>query len=238
MPTILITGARQGLGLGLTRQCVGRGWRVLATCLDPATAEELQELTARFPDHVSVHQLDVTNHAEVEALGAELRGTAIDVLYNNAGVKGPDEQDFGAISYPAWRDVLETNLLAPMKMAEVFADHVAASERRQIITMASGTGSLAWNQAGRPGPEGGRLIYYRTSKAGVNMVTRNLAIELKPRGITVVALAPGHVRTEMGGSDAPLSIEDSVAGIVRLLDKLTPAHSGSFLLYDGTTYAW
>ncbi len=108
----------------------------------------------------------------------------------------------------------------------------------QIVTMASGTGSLAWNQPGRPGPEGGGLIYYRTSKAGVNMITRNLAIELKSRGITVVALAPGHVRTEMGGPDAPLSIKDSVSGIMRLLDDLTPDHSGSFLLYDGTTYAW
>lgn len=70
------------------------------------------------------------------------------------------------------------------------------------------------------------------------MITRNLAIELKSRGITVVALAPGHVRTEMGGPDAPLSMEDSVTGIMRLLDDLTPDQSGSFLLYDGTPYAW
>lgn len=238
MPTILITGARQGLGLELARRCAEGGWCILATCLAPDTAKELQDLAARFPDRFTVHRLDVTDHAEVDALGVELRGTAIDVLYNNAGIKGPDEQDFDGIDYAAWRDVLETNLLAPMKMAEVFADHVAASERKQIVTMASGTGSLAWNQPGRPGPEGGGLIYYRTSKAGVNMITRNLAIELKSRGITVVALAPGHVRTEMGGPEAPLSIEDSVTGIMRLLDELTPAHSGSFLLYDGSTYAW
>ena len=210
----------------------------MATCLEPDTAKELQELAAGFSGGFTVHQLDVINHTEVEALGAELRGTAIDVLYNNAGIKGPDEQDFGGIDYAAWREVLETNLLAPMKMAEVFADHVAASKRKQIITMASGTGSLAWNRPGRPGPEGGGLIYYRTSKAGVNMITRNLAIELKSRGITVVALAPGHVRTEMGGPDAPLSMEDSVTGIMRLLDDLTPDQSGSFLLYDGTPYAW
>lgn len=133
----------------------------MATCLEPDTAKELQELAAGFSGGFTVHQLDVINHTEVEALGAELRGTAIDVLYNNAGIKGPDEQDFGGIDYAAWREVLETNLLAPMKMAEVFADHVAASKRKQIITMASGTGSLAWNRPGRPGPEGGGLIYYR-----------------------------------------------------------------------------
>lgn len=238
MPTILITGARQGLGLELAQRCAKGGWRVLATCLQPDSAKDLQGLASKFGDQLTVHGLDVTDHAEVEALGAALRGTAIDVLYNNAGIKGPDEQDFGDIDYAAWRDVLETNLLAPMKMAEVFADHVAASERKQIVTMASGTGSMAWNEPGRPGPEGGGLIYYRTSKAGVNMISRNLAIELKSRGITVVALAPGHVRTEMGGPEAPLSIEDSVTGIMRLLDELTPAHSGSFLLYDGSTYPW
>ena len=238
MASILITGARQGLGLELTRQCVAAGWRVLATCLQPDTAKDLNKLAAAHPDRFSIHQLDVRNHAEVEALGSALRGTAIDVLYNNAGTKGPEEQDFGAIDYTAWREVLETNLLAPMKMAEVFADHVAASERKQIITMASGHASLAWNKPGRPGPEGGGLTYYRTSKVGVNMITRNLALALEPRGITVVALAPGHVRTEMGGADAPLGVEESVAGIIRVLDGLTPADTGSFLLFDGTTYSW
>ena len=99
MASILITGARQGLGLELARQCAAAGWRVLATCLEPGTAEDLDELAAAHPDRFSIHQLDVTNHAEVEALGSALHGTAIDVLYNNAGTKGPEEQDFGAIDY-------------------------------------------------------------------------------------------------------------------------------------------
>lgn len=234
MPTILVTGARQGLGLELTRQYAGAGWSVIATCLQPETAADLKAVTGA----VQIHDLDNDNHAAVDALAARLRGTPIDVLYNNAGIKGGEHQDFGSYDYEMWMRVLRTNLLGPMKMAEAFVDHVAASNRRLIVNMASGHASMAWNVPEPPGPPPGKLLYYRTSKAGLNMVTRNLANELRPRGITVLSLAPGHVKTEMGGADAPLDIVTSVTGIRRVIDATTPADSGRFLLYDGRTYAW
>ena len=123
-------------------------------------------------------------------------------------------------------------------MAEVFADHVAASERKQIVTMASGTGSLAWNQPGRPGPEGGGLTYYRTSKAALNMLNRNLAAFVRDRGITVLGVAPGHVRTEMGGWDAPGLPEDSVRGMRQVIANASIEDTGKIILYDGREYPW
>lgn len=234
MPTILVTGARQGLGLELTRQYAAAGWSVIATCLQPETAADLKSVAGA----VQIHALDNDNHAMVDRLAVQLRGTAIDVLYNNAGIKGGDHQEFGSYDYDLWMRVLRTNLLGPMKMAEAFVDHVAASTRKLIVNMASGHASMTYNVAEPPGPPPGKLIYYRTSKAGLNMVTRNLANELRPRGITVLSLAPGHVKTEMGGADAPLDIVTSITGIRRVIDAVTPADSGRFLLYDGRPYAW
>ena len=239
MTRLLVTGARQGLGLELVRQsAAGTDWDIIATCLEPDSAADLQAVAGSSEGRVSVRELDVDNHAEVDALAASLSGTAIDILVNNAGIKGPEVQDFGSLDYDRWTQVLHTNLLGPMKMAEAFVDHVAASDQKLIVTLASGTGSMEYNHPDTRGPGPGGLIYYRTSKAGVNMITRNLAHELRGRGIAVLALAPGHVRTEMGGPEAPLSVEESVAGMLKVISSAGMAQSGSFLLFDGSTYPW
>ncbi len=239
MTTILITGASQGIGFGLARQYLAHSdWQILTTCLDPGAAPDLISLSDEAEGRVEVFQLDVDDHAAIDSLSDKLRDRHIDVLWNNAGIKGPDAQDFGGIDYDHWARVLRTNLMGPMKMAEAFVEQVAASEKKLIVATASGTGSLTFNDADSRGPGPGELIYYRTSKAGVNMITRNLAFELKDRGITVLALAPGHVRTEMGGSDAPLSIEESVNGMRRVIDSITFKDSGTFRLFDGSIYPW
>ena len=155
MPTILVTGARQGLGLELTRQYAAAGWTVIATALHAATATDLKSVSGA----VQIHDLDNDDHAAVDALAARLRGTPIDVLYNNAGIKGGEAQDFGAYDYDLWMRVLRTNLLGPMKMAEAFVDHIAASDRKLIVNMASGHASMAWNTSEPPGPPPGKLLY-------------------------------------------------------------------------------
>lgn len=238
MTTLLITGARQGLGLEVVRQYAAEtDWKIIATCLDPDSASELQSI-ASANENVAIKALDVDDHAAIDGLAAELAGQPIDVLLNNAGRKGPEEQIFGAYDYDDWAQVLRTNLFGPMKMIEAFAGHVAASERRLVVTFGSGTGSMAYNAEEAGGPRAGGLIYYRTSKASVNMITRNLAVELKDRGVAIVSLAPGHVRTAMGGDWAPLSIEESVRGVRQVIAGLSIADSGSFLLYDGSEYPW
>lgn len=236
---ILVTGARQGLGLEFVRQYASnKSCNIIATCLEPDSANELRVMSREAEGRIAVQELDVDNHKQIDALANSLRGKAIDIFINNAGIKGPEAQEFGTVDYQAWLDVLKTNLLGPMKVTEAFVEHIAASDRKLVVMMASGLGSLLCDEPNTPGPDAGGLIYYRTSKVGLNMIVRNLAVDLCDRGISVVALAPGHVRTEMGGPDAPLSVQDSISSLCEVINNLGPSDTGKFLLYDGSAYPW
>ncbi|HTI67857.1 MAG TPA: SDR family oxidoreductase [Caulobacteraceae bacterium] len=225
MPTALITGASRGIGLGLTRAFCARGWSVVATCRDPAGAAELQALGVR------VEPLDVTDFAAVDALAARLKGVAVDALVANAGIAHRDTA-LGSLDYAAWRRVLETNLIAPVKLAEAFLDHVLASDQRKIVGISSSLASVAATNGGN--------LFYRTSKTALNMAYRTLAMELQPRGATVVTLSPGYVDTDltrdMGG--AKVSVETSAQGLVRAIEALTPRDTGRFFRYTGETIPW
>jgi len=226
MPTILITGANRGLGLEFVRAYARAGWHVIAACRDPGDAADLKKVEGR----VDVHRLEVTDHTGIEAMARTLEGTPIDVLMNNAGVIGPKRQSFGEIDYRGWTDTLAVNTLAPLKMCESFADHVARSERRVMAAITSQMGSLA---------DGGSGYYaYRSSKAALNMAFRSMAGDLQARGIIVAVFHPGWARTRMGGRTASVEPADSVAGIRKIIDRLTPADSGSFFHYEGRTLAW
>jgi NAD(P)-dependent dehydrogenase (short-subunit alcohol dehydrogenase family) len=121
--------------------------------------------------------------------------------------------------------------MGPLRVLESFADHVARGERRLVVTITSGMGSLADNTSGGS-------IAYRSSKAAVNMVMRSAAIDLAPRGFTCVLLNPGWVRTDMGGPKAPLSLQESVTAMRRLIETFGPNQSGKFYNYDGREYPW
>jgi NAD(P)-dependent dehydrogenase (short-subunit alcohol dehydrogenase family) len=198
MPSVLITGANRGLGLEFARQYLANGWQVYAACRDPSSASELRRLADTSDHKLRVMALDVTDPASVKAAAAKLDGQAIDLLLNNAGVGGARGQTIGNIDYKAWAKVLDVNTMGPMRVSEAFVDHVARSERKLIVTLTSGMGSLADNTSGGS-------IAYRSSKAAVNMVMRSLAIDLAPRGITCVVVNPGWVRTDMGGPHATLA---------------------------------
>jgi NAD(P)-dependent dehydrogenase (short-subunit alcohol dehydrogenase family) len=228
MPSTLITGANRGLGLEFARQYSADGWQVYAACRDPASASELRRLADAS---LQILALDVTDAASVKTAAAKLNGQAIDLLLNNAGVMGARGQTIGNIDYEAWAKVLEANTMGPMRVSEAFVDHVARSERKLIVTLTSGMGSLADNTSGGS-------IAYRSSKAAVNMVMRSLAIDLAPRGITCVVVNPGWVQTDMGGPHATITASESVTKLRRLIETLGPAKSGKFFNYDGREYAW
>jgi NAD(P)-dependent dehydrogenase (short-subunit alcohol dehydrogenase family) len=175
--------------------------------------------------------LDVTNPLNIKAAVAELDDHAIDLLINNAGVMGAPGQTIGNIDYDAWAQVLDVNTMGPLRVSEAFVEHVARSERKLIVTLTSGMGSIADNTSGGS-------FAYRSSKAAVNMVMRSLAIDLAPRGITCVVVNPGWVQTDMGGPNANLTPAESIARLRRLLDSLGPAQSGKFFNHDGREYAW
>ena len=231
MPSALITGANRGLGFEFARQYLVDGWQVYAACRDPASASELRRLTETSDDKLRMLAMDVTDPASIHAAATELDGQAIDLLLNNAGVIGPQGQTIGNIDYEAWAEVLAINTMGPMRVSEAFVELVARSDRKLIVTLTSGMGSIADNTSGGS-------ILYRSSKAAVNMVMRSLAIDLAPRGITCVVVNPGWVRTDMGGPSANLQPAESISALRRLIATLGPEQSGKFFNHTGREYPW
>jgi NAD(P)-dependent dehydrogenase (short-subunit alcohol dehydrogenase family) len=231
MSIALITGANRGLGLEFAQQYLADGWQVYAACRDPASASELCRLAKNSNGKLRLLAMDVTDPASIHATATELDGQAIDLLLNNAGVIGPPGQIIGNIDYDAWAEVLAINTIGPMRVSEAFVEHVARSDRKLIVTLTSGMGSIADNTSGGS-------IVYRSSKAAVNMVMRSLAIDLAPRGITCVVVNPGWVRTDMGGPNATLEPSESISALRRLIASLGPEHSGKFFNHTGREYPW
>lgn len=229
--TILITGANRGIGLELARQYAATRWQVHACSRDPERAAELRQVADGATGRVTLHRLDVTDGAQITALAGLLRDEPIDILLNNAGVYGDQGERPGHLNESDWIEVLRVNTIAPFMMASAFIEHVKASPSKIIATISSRMGSIEDNDSG------GRYAY-RTSKAAVNMVMKNLAVDLRSSQVIAVTLNPGWVRTRMGGAGAPLSVEDSATGLRGVLDRLTLKDSGSFINHDGEEIPW
>jgi len=228
-PTILITGANRGIGLGLACSFAEDGVRVIATCRRPQAARELGALAARYD--VDLLELDVTSEASVAAAAGALDGEAIDVLVLNAGVYGPRKrQGVESIDGRAWLDVLDVNVVGPMRVALAMLPALERGSRRVIAALTSQMGSIARSWGGS--------YAYRSSKAGLNAAMKALAIDLQPRGITVLMLHPGWVRTDMGGDGATLEVGESVRGLRAILDRASIDHSGRFFDVDGSEVPW
>lgn len=227
MPTTLITGANRGLGLEFARQYSENGWRVIATCRRPEMAHKLETLCC----NVETHLLDVTDFAHVENLAHALDHEKIDLLINNAGVYGPQSAGLGELDYEEWEQVLKVNAISPLKICESFADHVASSGLKIMAAITSKMGSISDNTSGGS-------YFYRSSKAALNAAMKSLAYDLKPRGITVAILHPGWVRTDMGGNNALIDADESVAGMRKVIASLKLEDSGKFLSFDGAEIPW
>ena len=180
---------------------------------------------------VDIVAMDVTNASSIDRAAKKIGGGAIDVLINSAGITGKPGQKTGNVDYVSWAQVLDVNTMGPLRVTEAFADNVARSERKLVVTITSGMGSIADNTSGGS-------IAYRSSKAAVNMVMRSAAVDLARRGISCVLVNPGWVRTDMGGAGATLSPKESVTALRRLIETFGPAQSGKFFNYDGREYPW
>jgi NAD(P)-dependent dehydrogenase (short-subunit alcohol dehydrogenase family) len=209
MPTAVITGAGRGLGAELARQYAADGWEVIGT-------------TRR--------ELEMTDRSQISRFASDLKGKRIDLLFCNAGIIGKKGMVPGRFDFDSWEEVLRVNLLGPAALAEALLENVAASERRLIAMMSSRLGSIS--------EASGTTLPYATSKAALNMLVKGLAAHLSGRGIVVVALSPGWVRTDMGGAQAPLAPEASVRGLRNVIDKLKSTDSGRFLSHDGEEIPW
>lgn len=232
MKTTLITGANRGIGLEFSRQYAAEGWRVLACSRFPEKSNALNMLAKQYPELIKIQALDVADHEQIERLAQLLANESIDLLINNAGIY-PDagSNGLGNINYAAWAEAFRINTMAPLKMAETFGAPIGRSKQKTIVTISSKMGSIADNGSG------GSYLY-RSSKTAVNMVVKNLAIDLKPAGITAVVFNPGWVKTDMGGPNAMIATEQSVSGMRQVISNLTLADSGKFFNYDGQLIPW
>jgi NAD(P)-dependent dehydrogenase (short-subunit alcohol dehydrogenase family) len=226
VPTTLITGANRGIGLEFARVFAGQGWQVHGCCRHPEKAKALKAIEGQ----VTCHRMDVTDGLQVAGVARSLAEEPIDLLLNNAGIL-EDRAGFGETPFDTWQEVLRVNTIAPLRLAERFVEHVAASDRKLIVNISSQMGSIANNTSGGS-------YAYRSSKAGLNMVSKGLSVDLAPRGITVVAFHPGWVQTDMGGPGATLPAQESVAAMCSVIETLGPEDSGKFLNYDGRELPW
>jgi len=220
MPTVFITGANRGIGLAFAQSYAVSGWRVLAACRAPETASALKAVKG----DIAICALEVTDAAQLATLANTLNGETIDVLINNAGVGGKESID-------GWLHTLHVNSIAPIRIAQALLPILARSERKLIVSITSGMGSIADNASGGS-------YAYRSSKAALNAAMKSLSVDLAPRGGSVVVLNPGWVKTDMGGAGARLTAADSVERMRKVIDNAGPAQSGKFFNYDGREYPW
>jgi len=228
MPTVLITGTNRGIGLAFTKQYAEAGWRVLACCRAPESASALNALAAKH-NNIEVFTLDVANFSQIDALAQQLKNVAIDVLINNAGVY--PSGDLSDKDVETWLDGFKVNSIAPLKMAKAFTPHIAKSQLKKVATLSSKMGSIDDNTSGGS-------YMYRSTKTAINMVMKSLSVDLAPAGIAVVTLHPGWVETDMGGPNALINTETSVAGLRKVIDNLSLSNTGRFIAYDGKQIAW
>lgn len=232
MLSILITGSNRGLGLEWVKQYARLGWRVYATCRFPEQADDLHHL-GKLHRNISIHQLDVTNPNHIQQLASQLKEIKLDILVNNAGVYferwGKDK--LGSIDYSQWQETLNVNTLGAARLTEALLKNLARSEKRLAIAISSHMGSIEEINSAND-------YAYRSSKAALNAVMKGMAQELSLYDIGILLFHPGWVKTRMGGSQAPLTTEESVNGMRALIDNFSTIDSGRFFRYDGTLIPW
>ncbi len=229
MPHALITGANRGIGLEHVRQLLARDWTITAAVRDPEAATDLKALDPG-DGRLRIEAYDATDLGAAKALKAKVTGP-LDILFANAGIMGPSDQQFGTAASERFMDTLRTNALAPLALVEAFADQVADSQLKVIALQSSRMGSIADNDSG------GRYAY-RASKAALNAVGKSLSVDLKEKGITVLVLHPGWVRTDMGGPNGNLTVSECVEGQLDLIARANPAMNGRFFHVSGEDLPW
>ena len=234
MATVLITGTNRGIGLEFTKQILARGDRVIATCRDIDAADGLTQLS-RSDDELGakleVRQLDVASLESMQEFVRQLTDTPIDIFINNAGVYGPRSSKFGEVEAQDWASVLQINSIAPMILSQLLMPNLRQGKDKKMVYLTSKMGSIDDNS-------GGGSYIYRSSKAALNSVVKSLAIDLAEEGFSAAVLHPGWVLTDMGGPNALIDTETSVAGMLKVIDELDLQSSGSFFNYDGSIIAW
>ena len=226
---LLLVGASRGLGYAMTEEFLSRDWNVIGTVRGTARTR-LHELSDRSPGRIGIETVDITMPDQISAMRSRLAATTFDALFVNAGVtnNNPDET-IGEVATEEFIRVMVTNALSPMRVLETLCDLVTADGLLGV--MSSGQGSLANNTMGM------REVY-RGSKAALNMFMRSFAARHSADRRTMVLMAPGWVRTELGGPDARLTIEESIPNVVNTLLAAQGKPGLHYLDYLGRPVPW
>ncbi|HEY8129108.1 MAG TPA: SDR family NAD(P)-dependent oxidoreductase [Hyphomicrobium sp.] len=226
--TALIVGASRGLGLALAEEYLSRGWDVVATVRGKARTG-LHDLKDKHGDKIEIETVDIVERDQVSALHERLHGRVFDLLFVNAGVANDPDETIGKVTTDEFVRIMVTNALSPMRVVEMFGDLV--SPTGTIGVMSSGLGSVADNE------QGGWEIY-RGSKAALNTFMRSYAARHRKDRRSLVIIAPGWVRTDMGGPHAPLEIDESIPRVVDTIMTQSGKPGLRYLDYQGRTVRW
>ena len=220
----VVTGGNRGIGLEFARQLAERGERVIATAREPEKVTALRDLPVR------VEPLDVSDPGSVSEFARRLDGAPVDVLIHNAGI-GAAGPGIERLDMDEMERYFSVNTIGPLRVTQALLPNLRAGARKLIVGISSGLGSLEGNT-------GGGWYGYRAAKAALNMFVRTLAQELRREGFICVLLDPGWVKTNMGGPGAPTPPEQSVRGMLKVMDGLSAFESGGFFNSRGKEVSW
>jgi len=223
MKSVVITGANRGIGLELCKQFLSNGDQVYATYR--SSLGGLEEIES---PHLSTFKLDVRSAMDIEAFASSIEGS-VDILINNAGVADGRWQSISEIDMQHAMEVIEVNSIAPVLVTQKFESKL--NNGSKIVMMSSLMGSISDCMSGRS-------YAYRASKTALNMFSIAMKNELTSQGISILIMHPGWVETDMGGPHAPLSVEESVQGIIQRIDEQTLEMTGRYVQFDGTPIEW
>ena len=225
----LVVGANRGIGLGVVKAFLEHGWNVVATARVPGAAVDLQALAEQNAGRVEIVTLDMGDAAGVDRFAASLAGQTLDAALINAGVSGPAHRSANAATPEETGALMFVNAIAPTRLGRLLLKNLKAGTGVLGYT-SSVMGSVALNAGGHE--------LYRASKAALNSLSRGLYAEMKGRNLTLLTLHPGWVRTDMGGSGAPVGVDESARGLVDVMLKSVGARRHGFLDYQGKEIAW
>ena len=223
MKTVIITGANRGIGLELTKQFLRQNSKVHATY-----REEFENLSKIENDNLILHKVDVRNADEIDELVSSVNG-GVDVLINNAGIADGRWQSIAQIDMAQALEVINVNSIAPVRVTQKFQNKM--KQGSTIVMMSSLMGSISDCHSGRS-------YAYRASKTALNMFSIAMKNELLDQDISILIIHPGWVETDMGGPNAPLSVSESVKGIIQRIEEQNIGQSGRYVQYDGTPIEW
>jgi len=242
-PIALVTGANRGIGLEFVKQLAQRGFNVKACCRTPEKADELNKTTSLIVDQggmASVEKLDVTNADDIKALAKKFSEQAIDVVICNAGIMGTLPCNFeSGMDVENFNRIYSVNSIAPVMLVKALLPSIIKGERKLIVGLSSGLGSISDNGSGGN-------VAYRMSKSALNMAMKCMACELgKNHGVSAFAILPGWVQTDMGGSNAKLTKEKSVEGMLDTIGAYLDnskekqnLENGGLYDYNGKKWDW